>query len=170
MKIDLKKRFNNKMGKLDKNGCIPWLGAPRGRYGAIQICDKNSKYRYNYTQLAHRISYELFVGEIPEGMCVCHKCDNRKCVNPNHLFLGTHKQNTTDMVNKNRCNMKNGENHFHSKLTDKDIPKIFDLYKKLSQRKIAKIFNVSQTSIAFVLKRKTWIHIKIRSDYHNNQI
>lgn len=161
MKIDMKERFMSKMSAPDKNGCIHWLGAPRGSYGAFQVCEKESRYKYNSTQLAHRISYELFISEIPTGLCVCHRCDNRKCVNPEHLFLGSAKQNTDDMVGKNRCNMGKGEKHFSSRLKEQDIPKIFDLYKELSQRKIAEIFNVSQTAIAYVLRRKTWTHIEV---------
>jgi hypothetical protein len=119
--MTLLQRFKSKLSESNKNGCIEWKGAIRRTYGVIRICDKNLKYKYNSSQSAHIISYELFIGNIPEKMLVLHKCDNRLCVNPKHLFLGTHKDNALDMINKDRGNMKRGkifEHHpFNNKVT-----------------------------------------------------
>lgn len=77
--------------------CWIWTGAcSTGGYGQLRIGSRRSQ--------AHRVSYELFVGSIPEGMCICHTCDTPSCINPDHLFAGTHKENTADMIAKGRKN------------------------------------------------------------------
>jgi len=88
-------RFNEKWTPVTESGCWLWTDyLVSGKYGHLTV---------NYKTLAaHRVSYELHVGEIPEGLCVCHRCDVPFCVNPDHLFLGTHKDNTQDMLKKNR--------------------------------------------------------------------
>jgi len=99
-----KQKFNflKKFIQGSPNECWEWsAGKFKQGYGAFGIDKKMVN--------THRVAYELFVGPIPEGLCVLHTCDNPSCVNPNHLFLGTQKDNIQDMVKKGRC--YKGENH-----------------------------------------------------------
>ena len=95
----LKDRFLNKINK-DFSGCWLWTASTMGNnnYGAIKVGGK-----YGLTLEAHRISWFLYNGNIPLNKCVLHHCDTPKCVNPDHLWLGTHQENMTDMVIKGRC-------------------------------------------------------------------
>ena len=83
-----------------ENDCIEWVGVLRRGYGRLIVGSRTDKSRKSVT--AHRLAYEVYVGKIPEGMLVLHKCDNKKCINPEHLFLGTYKDNAIDMVKKGR--------------------------------------------------------------------
>lgn len=134
MKItEIKERFISKIHK--GNSCWTWKGQiyPSG-YGSFWYNRKNV--------LAHRVSWMIFHGEIPENLCVCHTCDNPSCVNPNHLFLGTNKENTKDMIDKNRM-------HKQQKLLDlSQESKVIQMYKNnIPQREIANLFNISQRTI-----------------------
>jgi hypothetical protein len=142
------------------SGCWLWLGAERGSngYGSIKVADK-------YIQ-AHRYSYQRFVGEIPIGMLVCHRCDNPSCVNPYHLFLGTNQDNSDDKVRKNRQakgkklsdaqyeNRPKGGKNGNSKLNKDKVNQIRSL--NLPQRKIANIFGVSQALISKIKRKEMW--------------
>lgn len=83
------------------------------------------KVRWNgVKESAHRASWRIHFGAIPDGMCVCHKCDTRMCANPNHLFLGTHRDNVLDMISKRRANPPKGQQHWYCKFSDATVAEI----------------------------------------------
>lgn len=142
--------------KKKENGCIEWTGAYKRGYGCITISDRESKYKYNCNYFAHRISYELFINDIPEGMWILHSCDNTKCVNPLHLYLGDSNKNVYERNAKNRT--AKGERVGASKLKNEQVLKIKNLIKDgIPQRKIAKEFSVSQATINHINVGKTWV-------------
>jgi len=107
---------------------------------------------------ARRTVWEIFNGEIPINLEVCHICDVRNCVNPKHLFLGTHKENMIDCSAKNRfLNVKRGEKNKSSKLKKEDINYI--LNSKDSTKKLREMFGVCQTTIWNIKNHKTWKHL-----------
>jgi hypothetical protein len=111
-----------------------------------------------YPARAHRVSYEIFVGEIPIGLCVLHKCDNPPCVNPNHLFVGTNADNAKDMSEKGRS--RYGTRSNHAKLTDDDVISIRRLFIEGVERStLSERFKVDYSNISCILLNKTWKHI-----------
>ena len=131
-----------------ETGCHEWIGKPNHNgYGRIGANGKD--------YLSHRVSYELHVGKIPEGLAVCHKCDNRLCINPDHLFLGTLSDNHADMVKKGRN--PRGEKQWLSKLND-DYVRVIRLL-KWSDAETAKLFGVCRTAITHVRSGKNWGHV-----------
>lgn len=127
------------------DGCWLWTGGTYGKdgYGAIGVGLK--------TIGAHVYSYIIHKGPVPRGMHVCHSCDVRRCVNPDHLFLGTPKDNFDDMVIKGRFNVAVGDAHYKTKIKDADLPKIFEMAKSMTQKKIADHFGVSQSHVSGIL-------------------
>ena len=139
--------------QVDKKQCWNWIGyCNADGYGRFKI---NNKMIYT-----HRFSWEIHFGKIPDGMCVLHRCDIPSCVNPNHLFLGVRKDNSDDMVTKNR--QAKGESQGHHKLNEDQVKEIRRLCRERNflRKEIAKIFNVNPCTISTIYKNKTWRHIK----------
>lgn len=147
--------FKNGLGALYDpipfSGCWIWLGGTRRKgYGIVNINGKS--------QQAHRASYQISVGEIPQGLCVCHTCDNPPCVNPKHLFIGTHAENRRNAATKGR--LPRGENHSQAKLLKEDVIAIVKLLALgKSHSVIGKRFEVSAAMIGHINRRENWVHI-----------
>ena len=147
---NLRRKFDSKF-TIQENGCWVWIGAffkdNYGRFGQ---------------QRAHRVSFEIFFGNIAQGLYVCHRCDNPKCVNPDHLFLGTPKENSRDRDIKER--------HFHgslvntAKLSPSEVLQIIKEYDSAPKKfgiktLLAKRYGVSDTLIGLIVRRKVWKHL-----------
>lgn len=145
------RRFWRHVDKSSLNECWNWTASTSGGYGRLRVL-VGDKWK---TANANRVSWEIHYSDIPDGLFVCHKCDNKLCVNPEHLFLGTPKDNTQDMLSKNRHSK--GSSHPVSKLTEEDVKRIFDLRENgLTHQEIADHFSVSRTNVTYILNRKIW--------------
>jgi len=113
--------------------------------------------------LAHRYSWIIHNGEIPNGMCVCHHCDTPLCVNPEHLFLGTQKDNMKDASKKGRVEGNGnqyGENCGTSKLVENDIRNIKKCREEgMLLREIADIYNIHLSNVSYIVNGNTWKHV-----------
>ncbi len=147
--FDVEKAFWDRVYKRTENECWEWKGflMPNG-YGQLKV-----KLRNVY---AHRYSFELHFGFSPDHLLVCHKCDNRKCVNPNHLFLGTHKENTRDMDSKGRRVTKPGT----QKITATDAKQIRALSKDgIHVNAIADKYKLKPCTIRNIIAGRIWKNI-----------
>jgi hypothetical protein len=151
-------------GRVDQTGgddaCWTWTnkrtGQPAKSYGRFKV---NA-----VLHRVHRLSWELTYGPIPEGLVVCHHCDNPICVNPRHLFLGTTQDNSIDMVRKGRharnLPVYRGEANSQSKLTDDGVRAIRRRYAAgETERDLAAAYGVSERAIYFVVRHQTWRHV-----------
>ena len=131
--------------------CWGWSGAKRKSdgYGAMKIDNK--------TRRSHVVSYEIHHGPVPAGMLVCHRCDNPQCCNPRHLFLGSHKQNTQDMLVKGRHRTALGVASPFAKLSDDAVREIRGSTE--SSRWLGRKFEVSKTVVLRVKNRRGWKHV-----------
>jgi hypothetical protein len=132
--------------------CIEWQGAKDANgYGRLTI---------QQVQLyAHRWTWEQAFGAVPEGLCVCHTCDNPSCINLDHLWLGTHAENMADAKRKHRSRGggAHGEAQHLAKLTEADVRDIRTSSE--TQVELARRYGVSQGTISNVILRKTWRHV-----------
>lgn len=148
-------RFWRKVDKKSPEECWQWIGgkAPNG-YGRIQRGGKKSPYLG-----AHRVSYEMHFGPIPDGMVVMHKCDNPSCVNPQHLSVGTFKDNTADMISKGRKINRpvRGERCGNAVLTAEKVR--FIRRSSLTNAELSRLFGTAPNTIRSVRTGKNWSHI-----------
>lgn len=153
-KFEKVKELYNK-NVIKKVGCWDWKKKKFGAgYGFIQ------KGR-NKSILAHRASWMIHHGPIPDGLWVLHKCDNPTCTNPEHLFLGNRKDNTDDMIKKGRKNPLMGTKHPNVKLLAYQVIEIRQLIKEgISQRQLGKKYKVSPSTIQNIADGKTWKQVK----------
>lgn len=152
-KLDIKERLISKI--VNDSGCWLWIGPyDYGGYGKINI-DRR-------TVSTHRTSYEAFVGPIPTGMSVLHKCDKPACINPEHLFLGTQLDNMRDARRKGRTRSTfgietRGENNRAARLSESDVLKIrraSGIYDEIAQ-----VFGVSGSTVSRIKRGKIWRHL-----------
>jgi hypothetical protein len=148
-------RFINKINK--GNECWEWNGGKsKFGYGRFFILFGLTEKTY----YSHRIAYELYTNQlVPEGLCVCHKCDNPSCVNPKHLFIGTTQDNTKDKINKGR--QIRGEKIGASSLSYSIINKIRKLYMtgKYTQKQLAIKFFTTQGNVGKIIRNELWIDL-----------
>lgn len=155
--VSLTKRLWDKIEIKSKNECWEWQGSTTSfGYGHIGKGGRNGK-----TIVSHRIVWELNYGEIPKGMKICHKCDNPKCCNPRHLFIGTQADNLKDCRDKGRAKGGSlpGIKNPNAKLTEDQVKEIRELYSRgnVYQRELANKYNITQTQVGLIIREKSWI-------------
>lgn len=147
---EIKARFMAKTRVDEWTGCWEWTASKhRGTYGQISVGNRPKR--------AHRVSYELFCGTIPDGLHVLHKCDNRGCVNPRHLFLGTNADNQADMDAKGRRVIvpSKGEANGSAKLTSTEAAAI-RAAKGVTEKALAAQFGISKSQVHNIRSGRLW--------------
>ena len=156
------RRFWKHVDIRSKDECWEWQASGNGRgYGRIKINQK--------MESAHRVAWEIYHRmEIPKGLYICHHCDNTKCVNPFHLFIGTQLDNMADCAKKGRLGASRGEDNPRSILTKEDVLQIKEQHKRLKRGEVGKFVNmwaskrdVTVYAIWAVITNKSWKHIDI---------
>lgn len=153
MSKSIAERFWSKVDRRGPNDCWLWTASiGSGGYGQLSSHLGHGPYR------ASRVSWELHFGPVPDGMCVLHRCDVRRCVNPGHLFIGTQLDNIADCVKKGRngCSPRHGERNPAARLTVDEVLEIRDA--SGPNRQIARRFGVSQVTVSKIKRGVSWTH------------
>lgn len=163
-KLAIEVRFWRHVDRRRDDECWVWIGGhfPDG-YGCFQE---------NGAKRAHRISWSIANGPVPDGASVLHRCDNPGCVNPSHLFLGTHADNMADKVAKGRqarcgpVNPARGSGNPAAKLTERDVAAIRARYaaKTATQTRLAEEYGVSQVMVSKIVRRVFWRHVPTNAE------
>lgn len=163
--------FCGRIKRKESSDCLEWQGdINNSGYGVMSVVRAGKRKLIG----VHRYSWERTHGKIPDGLCVCHKCDNPKCVNVDHLFIGTRKDNNHDRSLKNRSGKRvftdeerfkyscinSGEKNNSAKLTEKEVIQIKNIRGKFTRKEIAKRFNVSLSCIKDIFGGKTWKYLE----------
>ena len=143
------KQFEDHISPEPNSGCWLWDGKGKDQRGYYSISVEGR------LQRVHRLAYRRHCGEIPPGAIVCHRCDVRCCVNPDHLFLGTPSDNTADMIRKGR--MPRGENRGHAKLTTEQVQEI--KASTVSSYLAGKQYGVNASIIRRIRRGEIWKHL-----------
>lgn len=163
-------RFWSKVKLASKSVCWDWQASTEKRNGYGQFGVGDGRW-----DRAHRVAWRLVHGEIPEGMCVLHTCDNRRCVNPNHLYLGTKKSNAQDRERRGRSNHATGERHGRhthpgqtsgsrngrAKLDEHAVRELLQKHFKQGTTKaaLAREYNLSRTTVGHIVSGKLWPNV-----------
>lgn len=141
----------------ENNGC--WEFTSFICVNGYGICGSQRIFDLIGERRAHRIAYKLTRGSIPKGLHICHKCDNRKCIHPDHLFAGTQLDNMLDCKRKGRKARLKGEENPFSRLTNKDVLEIKQLKGFLPGTEVAKMYGMGKSMIYYIWQGKWWSHI-----------
>lgn len=147
----LQERMDSKTNKLSLNDCWIWTGAlDSAGYATIRVDGRLRR--------ASHIALELKLGNIPKDKIVMHKCDNPKCVNPEHLEIGTTLLNSNDKIQKNRGKWLKGENHPGAKLTSKQVDELREIYatRKISYPALGKIYGIHASTARRIVNHVIW--------------
>lgn len=159
--MDPVERFNNRYEVDEETGCWLWTGYVKDGTGYGEMSVNGSNYG------AHRISYTIRYGDIPDGDWVLHKCHNKTCVNPEHLYLGDVKANVQDSIEEgsfwNGVALNRGEDVDNSKLTEDDVREIKRLKRDtdMTHKEVAERFETTPPNITAILNGRSWSHVTL---------